>query len=87
MEFNTHVQSANAIYKTPPVIYWSYEVVSFESDYEQHVSQTEINGEKRSNAGKIDHLSVIGNEICCLSLSTCPRMVSFYKMLVFLHFC
>ena len=34
---------------------------------------------------KIDHLRVCSTDIHCLSLRTCSRMVSFYKMFVFRH--
>ena len=33
---------------------------------------------------QVDHLWVCSTDIHCLSLSTCSRMVSFYKMFVFL---
>ena len=46
------------------------------SDWRQRVTQAKINGTKRSNARKVDY---------CLSLSTCSRMVSFYKIILHCH--
>lgn len=54
--------------------------------WRQRITQAKINGEKGSNACKVNHLWVCSTDIHCLSLSTCSRMVSFYKMFVFLHF-
>ena len=45
----------------------------------KRVTKAKTSGEKRPIQRKVDHLWVCSTDIHCLSLSTCSRMVSFYK--------